>query len=123
MQSVCDRIIVINKGRVVANDTPENLYSTLSQSDKLMVRVRGPEQGVYEELVKIPGITKVAKHGQKEDDAFDFILENDGNTDIRIPVFRMLSAKDWPILTLRSSEASLEDIFLQLTTETTESED
>lgn len=117
VQSVCDRIVVINRGHLLANDTPENLYKSLSQANKLMVRVMGPEEPIEQLLRSVKGVARVGKLGQKEPNTFDFTLETDGVTDVRPTLFRALAQKDWPLLSLRGSEVSLEDIFLELTQE------
>ena len=117
VQSVCDRIVVINRGNLLANDTPENLYKTLSQANKLMVRVMGPEEPVLQLLRAVKGVTQVSSLGQKEPDTFDFTIQTDGVTDVRAAVFRALAQQDFPLLSLRGSEVSLEDIFLELTRE------
>ena len=117
VQSVCDRIVVINRGNLLANDTPENLYKTLSQANKLMVRVMGPEEPVLQLLRTVKGVAQVSSLGQKEPNTFDFTLETDGVTDVRASIFRALAQQDWPLLSLRGSEVSLEDIFLELTRE------
>lgn len=120
VQSVCDKIVVINKGNLVADDTPENLYANLSQKHKLLIRVMGPETGVYDELKKITGISSINKLGKKEENSFDFTIEGDAEHDLRVPVFNLLAEKGWPLLSLRGSEVSLEEIFIQLTSETPE---
>lgn len=117
VQSVCDRIVVINRGNLIANDTPENLYKSLSQANKLMLRVMGPEDEVQQLLESVKGVTVVNRLGQKEPDTYDYTLETDGTTDIRADMFRALAKQDWPLLSLRGSEVSLEDIFLELTRE------
>jgi ABC-2 type transport system ATP-binding protein len=117
VQSVCDRIVVINRGNLIANDTPENLYKSLSQANRLMVRVMGPEEPVFRLLESVKGVAQVNSLGQKEPQTFDFALETDGVSDIRPALFRALAKQDWPLLSLRGSEVSLEDIFLELTRE------
>ncbi len=117
VQSVCDRILVINKGRLIANDTPENLYQALSRSNNLMVRVIGQRELVQQTLAAVPGVVRVTDLGQKEPDSFDFTVETDGVQDVRSAIFRALAKEDCPLLSLRSREVSLEDIFLELTQE------
>jgi ABC-2 type transport system ATP-binding protein len=115
VQATCERVIVINKGRLIADDTPDNLSRAMSTDHKLTLRVDGPEDRVYELLAKIPGMIRVDKLGLREDAVYDFTLEAEPGTDIRREVFKRLSERNWPILGLKSSELSLEDIFLQLT--------
>ena len=114
VQAVCDRVIVINKGQIVANDTPSNLSKSMSTDHKLTVRVEGPEAEIYKVLSHLPQIVSVSTLGEREPGVFDFSIEGKENTDIRRDLFFRLAERNWPILGLRSSELSLEDIFLQL---------
>ena len=117
VQATCERVIVINKGKLIADDTPDNLSRAMSTDHRLTVRVEGPEEDVFRLLSKIPGMVQVNKLGLREDKSFDFTLEAEPGTDVRREVFKRLSERSWPILGLKSSELTLEDIFLQLTDE------
>lgn len=117
VQAVCDKIVVINKGNLVANDTPQNLSKNLANKNKIMVRVVGQENSIFEVLSSIENITAVTKVGQKEPGSYDFNIEGNENTDLRVPIFNALAKNNMPILVTRGSEVSLEDIFLQLTEE------
>ena len=117
VQSVCDRIVVINKGNLIANDTPENLYKALAQSHQLLIRVLGSADEVIPALQAVKGVSAVTVQDQKEPGTCDLKIETDGVTDVRASLFRALAKLDKPILSLRSSEMSLEDIFLELTRE------
>ena len=116
VQMTCDRVIVINKGKLVADDTPDNLSHSMSTDHKLLIRVAGPKDEVSKLLAKIPGMQEVSFVGERENgQAFDFSLEADKGLDIRREVFKRLAERDWTLLGMRSTELSLEDIFLQLT--------
>ena len=115
VQAICERIIVISKGKIVADDTPGNLSHARSTDPKLLLRVDGPEKEVQKLLEKIPGMKEIHSLGSKETGSFDFTLEAAPGTDIRREVFKRLAERQWPILSMRGSELSLEDIFLQLT--------
>jgi len=117
VQAVCDKIVVINKGNLVANDTPQNLSKNLANKNKIMVRVVGQENSIFEVLSSIENVTAVTKVGQKEPGSFDFNIEGNEDTDLRVPIFNALAKNNMPILVTRGSEVSLEDIFLQLTEE------
>lgn len=117
VQAVCDKIVVINKGNLVANDTPQNLSKNLANKNKIMVRVVGQENSIFEVLSSIENVTAVTKVGQKEPGSYDFNIEGNENTDLRVPIFNALAKNNMPILVTRGSEVSLEDIFLQLTEE------
>lgn len=116
VQMTCDRVIVINKGKLVADDTPDNLSHSMSTDHKLLIRVAGPKDEISKLLAKIPGMQEVSFVGERENgQAFDFSLEADKGLDIRREVFKRLAERDWTLLGMRSTELSLEDIFLQLT--------
>jgi ABC-2 type transport system ATP-binding protein len=117
VQAICERIIVISKGKIVADDTPGNLSHAMSTDHKLLIRVDGPEKEIQKLLEKIPGMREIHSLGSKETGSFDFTLEAAPGTDIRREVFKRLAERQWPILSMRGSELSLEDIFLQLTSD------
>ncbi len=117
VQAVCDRVIVINKGKLVADDTPDRLSKQLSSDHRLVLRIDGPENDTYNILSKIGGVVKVEKLGEKEPGTRDFIVEAETGIDIRRAIFSRLADRGYPILSMRSSEMTLEDIFLQLTYE------
>lgn len=122
VQAVCERVIVINKGKLVADDTPDNLSRSMSTDHKLILRVDGPEEEVYRLLSKIPGMLEVSKLGVREDGVYDFSVEAKKGEDIRREIFKRLAERSWPILSMRSSELTLEDIFLQLVDDTSKSD-
>ena len=115
VQAVCDRIIVINKGKLVADGTADDLSKTLSNDRRLVIRVDGPENETRNLLSKISGVVKVEPLGRKESGSFDFIIETETGVDVRREVFKRLSERGWAILMLRSNEMTLEDIFMRLT--------
>ena len=110
-------MIVINKGSIVADDTPENLSKKLTGEHKLVVRIDGREQEVYSTLRAIDGMIAVTKDGEKEPGVYEYTIEAKPDMDIRRPLFRAMAKRDFPILAIRNAELTLEDIFLQLTDE------
>ncbi|WRS26782.1 ATP-binding cassette domain-containing protein [Oscillospiraceae bacterium MB08-C2-2] len=115
VQATCQRVIVINKGRIMADDTPDNLSKSMSTDHRLTVRIAGPEKKVYALLTGLPHMLQVDKLGEKEPGAFEFLLESEKEQDVRRELFTRLAKENWPLLGLRSNDMSLEDIFLQLT--------
>ncbi|MDR1949475.1 MAG: ABC transporter ATP-binding protein [Spirochaetaceae bacterium] len=115
IQAVCGRIIVINKGVLVADDTPDNLAGKTSKDRRLVLCVEGPPGRVTEELEGIPHMLKVEQTGVAEDDGVEYLLENEAGFDVRRDVFRSMAGAGWPILALRTRGMSLEDVFLRLT--------
>ncbi len=115
IQAVCERVIVINHGKIIADDTPGNLSKTLSDDHTLTVRIGGPRTEVLKTLATIPGVKNVTCTGMQEKNSNDFIIEPDGNTDVRRSIFNRLAERNWPLMLMQSNELSLEQIFLRLT--------
>ena len=115
VQAVCDRIIVIDHGRLVADDTTENLSRHMSQDHRYVVRIDGPEKEVLKTLSAISGMKEVIPLGKKEEGVYEYSVESGEDKDLRREIFKRLSERNWPLLGLKSTEMSLEDIFLRLT--------
>ena len=115
IQAVCERVIVINHGKIIADDTPGNLAKTLSDDHTLTVRVGGPRTEVLKTLASIPGVKNVTCTGMQEKNSNDFIIEPDGQADVRRSIFSRLAERNWPLMLMQSNELSLEQIFLRLT--------
>lgn len=120
IQAVCERIIVINNGRLIADDTPDSLSKTLSSDHTLSVRVAGPRADVLKLLASVPGVQSVTCVGMHEQGSNDYIVEPDGKADVRRTLFSRLADRNWPLLMIKSNEMSLEQIFLRLTEMTEE---
>lgn len=117
VQAVCDRVIVINHGKIVADDTADNLSHNLSADHRLTVCIEGPEVEVKKQLSSIPGMVKVSTVRPHEGGVVEYTLDSVEGTDVRREMFMRLSARNWPIMLLKTNELSLEDIFLKLTLE------
>ena len=115
VQAVCDRLVIINSGKIVADDTAENLTRRLSKDFRYIIRVEGPMEEVRKELEGIPGMKEVLFNGEKEPGVYEFSLESDPTLDIRREIFKRVVSRSWTILSFHSTEMTLEDIFLMLT--------
>lgn len=115
IQAVCERIIVINNGRLIADDTTDSLSRTLSSDHSLSLRVAGPRTDVLKLIATVPGVVNVTCVGMHEQGSNDFIVEPDGKTDVRRAIFSRLADRNWPLIMIKSNEMSLEQIFLKLT--------
>lgn len=116
VQAVCDRIVVIDKGKLVANDTAEHLSHNLSADHKLTVQIEGPAKEVQSLLSGIPEMVEVHLNRTVEKNVTEFELNAKEGADIRREVFKRMASRNYPILLMRSSELTLEEIFLKLTT-------
>jgi ABC-2 type transport system ATP-binding protein len=115
--AVCERVIIIHRGKIVASDTIENLSRGLRGSHRLSVRIAGPEKESLDLIKALPEVEKVDSMGSREPDTFDLYVEAKEEADIRKPVFQAMSKAQYPILMMRSVDITLEDIFIQLTTD------
>ncbi len=112
----CQRVVIINRGRVVAVDTPDNLTRRLTGSETMYVQVDGVPADVTAVLEKIPGVTHVTV-AEAHDGASGYEVESEPGRDVRRDLARAVVSGGWGLLELRPVRLSLEDIFLQLTTE------
>ena len=115
VQAICERILVINKGEIIADGAPDKLARSLSEDTSLRVRVNGPEHDVQKLLSAIPGVTNVINQGKKEQSAYEYIVEVAEGADVRADISRRLAERNWPVIMLVSHELSLEDVFIRLT--------
>lgn len=116
VQAVCDRIVVINKGRIVANDNADTLAKNLSADHKLVLHAEGNPEEIRKLLDSIPAMQRVFVARQVEDKVNEFHLEAKEGADVRREVFKKLASRNYPILMMRSNELTLEEVFLKLTT-------
>ncbi len=116
VQAVCDRIVVIDKGKLVANDTTENLSHNLSADHKLIIQIEGPAKEVQSLLKGIPDMMEVHINRTVDKTVTEYSLNAKEGTDVRREIFKRMAERSYPILLMRSSELTLEEIFLKLTT-------
>lgn len=117
IEAVCDRIVVINKGAIVADDTASDLSRKYSSDRRTLVRVAGPEADVQALLGRVPGVQNVTPLGEKEPGVFEFALDPAESSDFRREMFDRLAARKWPLMGMKSMEMTLEEIFIALTRE------
>ncbi|MBR1750166.1 MAG: ATP-binding cassette domain-containing protein [Ruminococcus sp.] len=115
VQAVCDKIVVINEGRVVADDTEDNLSRKLINEHLLTARIEGDPDTVEGIIKSIKGVIKTEVGSEREKGVWEIKIEAKEGVDIRRELFKRMAQRNMPILDLRASELSLEDIFLKLT--------
>ncbi len=107
---ICERVIIIHEGKIVAQDSIENLSSMVSGSRRFRLEVQGPSKQVTERLRKVDGVLRVRYDGSH------YIVECSVGQDPRAKITESIIKGNWTLLSLESVEMSLEDIFLKLTT-------
>ena len=118
VQAVCTRVLIINKGRIVASDTPENLSRGLVGDNRLTLRIAAAEREVLA-LVRAAWTTSSRRMPSAAGSRapVDIVVEARREPDIRRPLFNAFAKADYPILMMKTMDLTLEDIFLNLITE------
>lgn len=122
VSAVCERVVIINKGEIAAIDTPENLSKGFGSGSKISVTIAGPKNSIINNIREIYGVKYVSDNIEKDKDVVNYIVEADKDIDIRRPLFFAMAKLGYPIIELKSMDMTLEDIFLQVTTEEKEVE-
>lgn len=117
VQAICDRLVIINHGRIMAIDTPENLSHTIMKVNKIEMRIKGPKNDILRGIQAIPGVEHAELLRIREEESVDVLVESAEDADVREDLFRFCSDNNYAILAMRNEEYSLEDIFLQVTGE------
>lgn len=117
VQSVCNRIIVINNGKIVADDTTSNLSSDFSTENRLILSIEGDEYTILNELKNIAGVKNVTVNKSEPDAVVNYIVIYDKNNDIRSTVFSKMAEINCPIVSMSNNNMTLEDVFRRLTSE------
>jgi ABC-2 type transport system ATP-binding protein len=116
VSQTCQRVVIINNGRVVAIDTPDNLTARLRGNETLYVQVDANGGDAGSALSAIPGVTRVAQADHR-DGIMGFEVESEHGHDVRRDLARAVVSQGWGLLELRPMRMSLEEIFLSLTTD------
>lgn len=116
VSAVCERVLIMDRGKIVASDSPENLSKRLMGTNRLSLRIAGAEAEVLKRLEGIDGVKSITAQKAVEHGSVDVMVEAEKDVDIRVPIFDAMSKAGMPILLMRPMDMSLEDIFLHLTT-------
>ncbi|MGM9647781.1 MAG: ABC transporter ATP-binding protein [Eubacteriales bacterium] len=117
VQAVCDRIIIINKGKIVANEKTEDIGKVFEGSRRLNIKVCGPTPTVLSAIRGVQGVSYAEVLGSHDADSTSYLVESTPGVDIRKMLFNALASKGWPIIGIESMGASLEDIFISVVEE------
>lgn len=115
VQAVCERVIIINNGKVVADGATDSIAHDLSSEHRLIARIEGPENDIVQAIRGLEHIEEVFSLGEKEKGVFEISIEGKAGYDLRRNLFALLTRKGWPLLALRNTDLTLEEVFLMLT--------
>ncbi|MBQ3900696.1 MAG: ATP-binding cassette domain-containing protein [Clostridia bacterium] len=114
VQSVCDRILIINEGKLIADEETHNLVRVVEENRRYKAQICGPRREVESSLRNVDGVVRADATGEKDGDAFTFILEAAKGVDLRKPLFYMLAKNNWPLVGMEPLGMDLEDVFVKI---------
>jgi ABC-2 type transport system ATP-binding protein len=112
----CERVVIIDKGRVVAEDRPENLTAKLKGSEQVTLVIGGPEQQVMECLARVSGVIRVKIVARLENEKIAYLVDSTLKVEVTKELAKAIVTNGWDLFELKKAEMSLEEIFLRLTT-------
>jgi ABC-2 type transport system ATP-binding protein len=115
VSAVCDTILIIDKGKLVVSDTPDNLIAQFGNTGDLALTVRGPKETIINALEKIEGINKVEEKDSHEEGTVNLNVFCEENTDVREQIFYAMHEAGTPLLEMQTQHLTLEDIYLMVT--------
>ena len=114
VSQICNKVIIINKGKIVAVDTPENLEEKVSSKNCIYVTVEDTENKMENVKEKIKGITKLELLQNNEDGTKQYMIESEENIDLRKMLFSELAKENITIFEMKKADSTLEDAFIKL---------
>ena len=115
VSAVCDYVLIISHGKLVASDTPDNLGKLAVGSNNLNLLVKGEKSRIRQLLGEISGVKEISIEKKSDQEGWNVTVSTEENTDIREEVFFKMAENHYPILEMQSQKISLEEIFLELT--------
>ena len=115
VQAVCERVIIINSGKLVADGATDRLAHDLSTDHRIIARIAGPEHDVLHAIRAMDKVVEVVSMGEKEPGVYEYHIEAEMDQDIRRDLFALLTRKGCPLMSSRNTDLTLEEIFLRLT--------
>lgn len=115
VSAVCDHVLIIDKGRLVASDSPENLSKLMAGDNSLELTIKGGEEDIRKAFDMVENVQEIIYHDSLVKGACDVTVKVSGEQDIRENIFFALAEMKCPILKMQSGNMSLEEVFLKLT--------
>ena len=112
VQAVCDRIVIINKGKIVADELTENISRAVENNRRFNVKICGPSREVLATLKSMTGIVYAEALAERDGEAYTYMVESEYGVDVRKKLFYTMAERGWAIIGLEALGMSLEDIFI-----------
>ncbi|MBI2455986.1 MAG: ABC transporter ATP-binding protein [candidate division NC10 bacterium] len=117
VEMVCQRVIIINQGKIVAVDTPENLKAKIRTSARVLLQVDGPAVAVRDHLERVPGVLRVEERPERADGRIRYLVECAPDRDLRRDLAAVVVRQGWGLSELRPADVMLEEVFIRLVTD------
>ena len=114
VSQICDKVIIINKGKLIAIDTPNNLEDKVANDNSIYVTVEDTENKIEEIKNKIDGVKDIKLETQNEDGTKQYLITGSGDADLRKSVFSVFAQENITIFEMKKSDVTLEDAFMKL---------
>ena len=115
VQAVCDRIVIINEGKILADEKAESITRAVNGNAKFMLKVVGPQKEIAAALREVRGVVSVQLSGGSERDTFIYHVESEAGSDARRDMFFKMAEEGYPIVEMTREGVSLEEVFIKLT--------
>ena len=114
VQAVCERVIIINHGKIIADELTENITRTIEEGYRYKAKICGPSREVEAAIGRLSGVKQVTSSRERDGDAWSYRIECERGADVRKPLFSLCAKNDWAIIGLESSGGDLESVFIRL---------
>ena len=114
VQAVCERVIIINQGKIIADEKTSELTRVIEEGFHYQIKICGPQREVLAAVEKVRGVKSVTATGERDADAYAYVVESDKGIDVRKPLFSLCASRSWPIIGLNPVGTDLESIFIRL---------
>lgn len=114
VSQICNKVIIINKGKIVAIDTPQNLENAVSKNNNIYVTIEDPENKIETVKDKIEGIKDIKLVATNDDGTKHYCIESEGEKDLRKTIFAEFAKENITIYEMKKQDVTLEDAFIEL---------
>ena len=114
VQAVCERVIIINKGKIIADEKTENIVKSIEDVYRYRFKICGPQKEIEAALQKVNGVKSVEAGTERDLDSYAFVVEGDKGIDMRKSVFNLCASRGWAIIGIEAVGTDLESVFIRL---------
>ena len=114
VQAVCERVIIINKGKLIADERTEDIVKTIEDGYRYRIKICAPQSEVQSAVSKIAGVKSVEATADRDMDSYAYIIESDKGIDVRKSIFNLCASRSWAILGMEPVGTDLETVFIRL---------